>query len=110
MTSSRDHLFTETFGTRRIGDTVAGLQPDPTPVLSGIACLPLYPVNMNIKISMGVDPSVNLQAIITYGDIDIRQGDVLVIGSGLYNIKWVGPWNWRPGDYYYQVFVEEGLD
>lgn len=110
--ASRDKLFTITFDTKRVGATVGGLEPNPTPVLSGIACLPLYPVNMEMKISMGVDPTTNLQATITFGDIDVLQGDIMIVDSGEFNIRWVETWAWRPTtpSGYYRILVEEGLD
>ena len=87
---------------------VAGLQPAPAPVLSGIACTPLYPIDKNAQVSLGVEPSVNLQATITYGTLDLDRGDVIYVGSGIYTVRFIDNWYWPPTqNYHTRIMVVE---
>jgi len=96
MSASFQKLATVTCGTKRSPSVASGKRGVPTTHLSGLKCLPLDPVDAEIRTRLELDtPHEVLQTMIEGGP-DIKEGDVLVVGSSEYDIRSVADWNWRP--------------
>ncbi len=60
-----------------------------------IPCLPLDPVDPELRQSLGIDSPHRLLQTFIEGKYDIRNGYLLVEGGKEYPIRSVAPWDWR---------------
>jgi hypothetical protein len=105
MTTTFSRVATVTAGTKRAA-VVSGKRGQPSTYLTGLLCLPLTPVDSEIRQRLQLNtPHEVLQTFID-GAVDVAEGDILVIGSAEYPIKAVGNWSWRNSSYLHLV-VEE---
>jgi len=102
---SRSLLHTETFSTMRVPPPSGVLESDPVMVLSGVPCLPLYPADLNMRLTQNVDPSDTLLVTITHGNYDVDRGDTLIVGSGYYDVKSVGIWKYNTDQQFLEILV-----
>lgn len=109
MSASFQKLATVTCGTKRSPSISSGKRGVPTTNLSGLKCLPLDPLDPEIRIRVELNtPHEALQTMIEGGP-DIQEGDVLTVGSSEYNIRSVADWTWRPAESNTLLLVLEEL-
>lgn len=95
-----------TANTERSGGITDGLETSYVVSISGLSCLPLDPVTPELTLGIeGLGWRETLQTM-TQGDLDIVEGDLLVVGSGEYPIRSVSNWTWK-GSEYKHLLVEE---
>jgi len=111
MTGSFGRMATVTASTLRPPAMAGGQRGAPQPYLSGLAVLPLMPLDARTQMVMGLDTPVGLLQTFAQGDVDVRAGDVLVVGGVEYPVRWVGRWPWgyegNGGTVTVQIVVEE---
>lgn len=96
MSASFQKLATVTCGTKRATVGATGKRGTPTTNLSDLKCLPLDPLDPEVRTVVELDtPHEALQTMIEGGP-DIKAGDVLTVGSNEYNVRSVADWTWRP--------------
>lgn len=95
--SSFARLATLTVSTKRHPALVGGKRPEPVLHLSGLMCIPLMPVDSEVRLRMGLDSPHELLQTFVDGDHDIHEGDYLTSGGIDYPIKAVAEWPWRGG-------------
>ena len=96
MSASFQKLATVTSGTKRSPSVASGKRGVPVTNLSDLKCLPLDPLDPQIRMRLELDtPFEALQTMIEGGP-DIKEGDVLTVGSSEYDIRSVADWTWRP--------------
>lgn len=93
---SFDRMATVTASTKRVGAIVNGLTPAAVENIASLKCTPLDPVDPNV--SQGVEGLSFREILQTFvqGGLDIKEGDLLVVGSTEYPIRAVGDWYWGP--------------
>lgn len=97
MSRSFTKMATVTASTKRPPAMADGKRGAPVPYLTGLPCTPIDPVTSELQRQAVTEaPYVARQTFLQSGP-DIRQGDLLVVGSTSYAIRAVEPWYW-PGD------------
>lgn len=74
--------------------------------LPEFACAPLDPVDPELRQRLALDSPHELKQTFVDGDIDIVEGDILVVGNAEYPIRSCAEWLWR-GRVYRHLVVEE---
>ena len=71
-------------------------------------CFPLMPVDPEVRQTLALDTPHKLYHTFAESDteMDIREGDILVIGSNEYTIKSLADWPYDDW-YYYEIIVED---
>jgi len=99
---------TLTVDIKRVGETVAGWEPLPVVVYSGVSCLELYPIDAHLRAKLPVKPMANILQTITYDVITVYPNDIVsVSGVGEYPIISVEKWFARVVDKTYLVLTME---
>lgn len=100
-------LATVTASTKRSpatgGDGKRGL---PATNIASLSCTPLDPVSAEVQQRLRLDTPHELLESYMDADLDVLEGDILVVGSREYPIRAVAEWSWR-GSEYLHVVVEE---
>ncbi|KPK91509.1 MAG: hypothetical protein AMJ88_13455 [Anaerolineae bacterium SM23_ 63] len=96
MSASFQKLATVTCGTKRATVGATGLRSAPAVYLSNLKCLPLDPLEPDIKTSLELDTPHELLQTMIEGGPDIKEGDTLTVGSIEYKIRSVADWTWSP--------------
>lgn len=105
MSTAFAHHATLSASTKR-ATVSSGKRASPTTNLTGIACTPLDVVEDEVARRAGLEtPHTLLQTFIDAG-LDVRAGDLLVVGSQEYPIRAAAAWEWR-GASYLHLIVEE---
>jgi len=98
--ASWDELASVTASTKRSGGTDAdGLEIGYEENIASLSCLPLDPIDP--EIAQGVE-GLSFREILqtaTQGDLDIKENDILVVGSDEYPIRAVAEWEWKGSEY-----------
>ena len=74
--------------------------------IPSLLCTPLDPVDENAQRRYSTNAAFEIKQTFCELGLDIREGDLLVVGSKEYPVRAVGNWNWRGTDYL-QLFIEE---
>lgn len=98
MSASFQKLATVTCGTKRSPSVASGKRGVPVTNLSDLKCLPLDPVNPEIRMRLELDTPHEVLQTMVEGGPDIVEGDVLTVGSDEYDIRSVADWTWRPSE------------
>ena len=73
--------------------------------LTNIPCTPLDPVEPDLRERLGLrTPHELLQTFM--GDVDVREGDILVVNGQEYPIRSCAEWEWR-GETFRHLIVED---
>jgi len=101
-------MATVTASTKRPPAIVDGKRGAAVTHVASLACTPLDPVDAEIRERVGLQTPHELLQTHIQGGVDIREGDVLVVGSVEYPIRAVEEWTW-PGDQtdYLTLYLEE---
>lgn len=96
---SFDEMASVTASTERSGGIVAGLETAYAEEIASLKCLPLDPVSPELMLGIeGLGWRETLQTA-TEGDLDIVEGDLLVVGTDKYPVRAVAEWEWRGSEY-----------
>ena len=95
--------------TKRSPSIASGKRGSPTTKLASVSCTPLDPVTEEVRRRVGLDTPHELLMCYAVGSVDIKEGDILVVGSSEYPIKAVGEWSASPqgSDGFIELVVEE---
>jgi len=100
---------TVTASTKRPPAVSSGKRGSPAEEISSLSCLPLDPVDAEVRERLGLDTPHELLQTFVQGGQDIREGDLLVVGSAEYPIRAVEDWRWPPDTADYVRLVLEDL-
>ena len=85
--------------TKRAPVISGGKRGAPATNLIGLRCLPLDPVSAELAQRVGLStPHETLQTAVDAA-LDVKEGDVLVVGSREYPIRACEEWEWRGSRY-----------
>jgi len=105
MTSSSfTRLARLTVSTKRPPDVVGGRRGAPVTHLTGVPCLPLDPVDAELRARFNLPALGELLQTMVQGGLDIREGDLLVSGQD-YPIRAVANWHWTPDNATYLLLI-----
>jgi len=97
--ASFDELATVTASTKRSGGITDGLETAYAENIASLKCLPLDPVTPDMVLGIeGLAWRETLQTA-TEGDLDIIEGDLLVVATVEYPVRAVAEWEWRGSEY-----------
>lgn len=108
-TASFTRLASVTASTKRLPAVSSGKAGAPATQIASLACTPLTPVAnaSEWRETLGIKTLVNLLQTFTQGDLDIITGDVLVIGTKEYPVRFVNEYNFARFDVRRQLIVED---
>lgn len=93
------HLATVTAATRRSPAPSGGIVGPAVTNISSLTCTPLDPVDAELRDMIpGLAGKGELLQTLIEGGLDVEEGDILVTGGALYNIRAVGNWYWSPDE------------
>ena len=97
--ASFDKLAVVTASTKRSAGIVDGLETGYVESIASLKCLPLDPIDPDLKLGIeGLGWRETLQTA-TQGDLDIVEGDLFVVGSAEYPVRAVAEWTWKGSEY-----------
>jgi len=99
-------LITVTASTKRSPNVSGGKRGAPATWLTLVMCTPLDPVDAELRQRMALETPHELKHTFTDADLDITEGDFLVVNGVEYPIKAVEDWEWR-GSKYLHLVIEE---
>jgi len=94
MVTSFQRLASVTANTQRV-PIVGGISGPPVTVLSGIKITQFAPIDPMLSTEYGLGFKELLRTS-TEGNYDLLEGDMLIVGSGKYQIRSVENWHWSP--------------
>lgn len=104
--TSFERLATTTASTKR--SVKAGSQfGEPTSNLSGVACLPVMPIDPQVAATMNVEAPYELMETFVDGVIDIVEGDLMTVDGIEYRVRAVGDWPFAYSSTAYKALVLE---
>lgn len=103
--SSLTSLATVTASTKRAAIS-AGKRGTPTTHLTSFLCVPLNPTAADLRQRLGLNTKYELLQTFADGDIDIKEGDVLVVAGRDYPVVTVGDWVYR-SQQFKEIIVED---
>jgi len=102
-------LATVTASTKRAPALASGKRGSPTTYLSSLACLPLDPVDAEVRQRLALNSPHELVQTFVQGGLDIAEGDLLVVGGAEWPIRAVEDWVWPGEGLAYQRLILEEL-
>jgi hypothetical protein len=100
-------LATISATTKRPPAVTSGQRGAPVAYLTdAFACTPLDPVTSEISMDVGLDTPHEVLQTTVDAALDIKEGDVLVVGSDEYWIRATEDWSWR-SSVYRRLFVNQ---
>lgn len=110
MSASFRRLATVVASTRRPPAVADGKRGEAVTHLTELRCTPLDPADAAMRGQLVerevVKAGAKILQTMCESDLDIREGDILIVNGREYPIRSMGDWAWRGGDYK-QLFVEE---
>lgn len=101
-------MATVTASTKRPPAISSGIRGAATTNLSSLSCLPLDPVDAELRARVAIDTPHELLQTFVQDGLDIAEGDILVVDSTEYPIRAVEDWYWGPDEEnYLRLIVEE---
>jgi hypothetical protein len=89
-------MATTTASTKRPPDVSGGKRTAPAQNIASLSCYPLVPVDAQLRERMHTEGMAKLWQTFVQGGLDILEGDLLVIGSTEYPVRYVEEWDWFP--------------
>lgn len=100
-------LASVTASTKRSGGIASGLEASYAENIASLKCLPLDPVDADVAQGIeGLSFREILQTTVE-GGLDIKEGDLLVVGATEYPIRLVKDWHWPPDNTDYRILYLE---
>jgi len=90
-------LAKATASTKRPPALSGGVRGAPETHITSLRCLPLDPVDAELRQRLGIDTPHELLQTCIQGGLDIMAGDMLVVGSVEYPVRAVEEWPWQRG-------------
>lgn len=112
MSASFRRMANVTASTKRPPPVIDGQRDEPQPYLVDIKTTPLDPADtqkardLAFRLQQENGKMYELLQCFTESTNDIREGDVLVVGSREYPVRSTGDWAWR-GSTYLQLLLED---
>ena len=101
-------MATVSASTKRPPAVSGGKRGSPVTQVASLSCLPLDPVDPELRERLGLETAHELLQTFVQGGLDIQEGDVLVVGGTEYPIRAVADWRWPPDEAdYLQLILEE---
>lgn len=108
MSAGFTKMATVTASTKRSPAVSGGKRGAATENIASLKCTPLDPVTAEVAERFGLQTPHERLTCFTEGDLDILEGDILVVSSVDYPIKAVGEWTWpRSTTEYKQLILEQ---
>jgi hypothetical protein len=108
MSSSFAKFATVTASTKRSPGVSGGKRGAPATEIAELSCTPLDPVQPEVAFRAGLENPFELLETFVDGTLDIKEGDILVVGSREYPIKSAAEWTWRrSGSRFLHLILEE---
>jgi len=87
-------LATVTASTKRAPAISGGKRGPAATNLASLSCMPLDPIDPEIRQTLVLNTPNEILQTFVEGGLDIKEGDILVVGSNEYPIRAVGDWTW----------------
>ena len=87
-------LASVTASTKRAPTISGGKRGAAATNLASLSCTPLDPIDPEIRQTLVLKTPNELLQCFVEGGLDIKEGDILVVGSTEYPIRAVGDWTW----------------
>ena len=109
-TPAFQHMATDTATVKRPPALVSGKRSAPILIEDlTLAIFPLMPLDPQVRASIPLDtPHTLLQTFTEGSNINLQEGDLLVVDSVEYPIKRIASWPYD-GYYYYDIIVEKRM-
>lgn len=102
-----DRMATVSASTKRSSGIVGGLEAGYVENIASLKCTPLDPIDPNLTPGVkGLAWHETLQTF-TEGNLDIVEGDLLVVATVEYPIRAVAEWTWRGVTEYKHIMVQD---
>lgn len=107
MSTSFSSLATVTASTKRAAAISSGKRGTPTTNITSLSCTPLDPTSPDLRQRLGLQTAHEvLQTYAEGTDLDIKEGDILVVGGREYPIVAVGDWTYSDSSFK-EIVVED---
>jgi hypothetical protein len=101
-------IATVTASTERAPTIASGKRGDSAEEVASLSCTPLDPLDPDIQMQFGTTAPMELLQTFVQGDVDIIEGDVLVVSSTSYRVRSAGEWTWpTDSETYLHLILEE---
>lgn len=104
MTLSR--MLTVTASTKRAPAIASGKRGVATTKVAALLCMPLDPVDPELRQRLAISTPHELLQTMTL-ETDIREGDILVVGSREYPVRSCAEWKWRGSMSFVHLVIED---
>lgn len=93
MSSSFDKMAIVTASTKR--SAYADKQfSEPVESIASLSCTPVDPATRGLLASLDLETTYEMKHTFVAGGLDIKAGDLLIVGSKTYDVRYVGEWYW----------------
>jgi hypothetical protein len=106
VSTSFARLATVTASTKRPPSLAGGRRGEPVVNVATLKCTPLDPVDPELRERLALGTPHELLETFVDNDVDVNEGDVLVVGSREYPVRSVAEWTWR-GTVYRHLILED---
>lgn len=100
------HLLTVSASTKRAPAISGGKRGEPVTNIASILCTPLDPIDSDTARRLNLDTPYKILETYVEGDLDIMDGDHLIVGSKDYPIRATEKWSWRKTKYI-RLFLDD---
>ena len=101
---------TVTASTKRSPTIASGKRGEPTANLTSVTCLPVDPLDTNTAARLGIERPHELRQTMVRTGVDIRAGDIFVVGSTEYAVVQTEEWLWpRIQDEYLLLILKKSV-
>jgi hypothetical protein len=103
--SSFARMCTVTASTKRLPAISGGKRGAAVTQVASLKCTPLDPIDPALRQRLGTDAP--MEALQTFcGAVDVKEGDILVVGSREYPVKSAAEWTWQ-GTSFVHLILED---
>ena len=99
-------MFDGTGSTKRAPAMSDGRRGAATTYLTGLAISSLDPVSPEVAMRVGTKGPNELLQVFVDGDVDVKEGDILVAGSREYPIRSCAEWDWGTSKFLHLVIED----
>ena len=100
-----NRFLTVTASTKRAPTITGGKRGAAAAKITSLTCTPLDPLETELRQRLALNTPHELLQSFTK-ETDIREGDILVVSSEEYPIRWVGEWSWRGSSFRHLVLED----
>ena len=88
-------FLTVTASTKRAPAIAGGKRGAPETYVATLRCMPLDPVDPELRQRLALNTPHELLQTVVEEDVDVRQGDLLVVSGTEYPVRACADWEWR---------------